>query len=197
MSNPPLPLWFDAAPEATFSEPSDCAARAITFEKRIFRRNAIEYGAGVIVMIAFGASAVAAMIKGELFIAAALALTVVGTAIVLWGLHRRASNLERRPEDPCLAHLRRQYQRQYEALRAVPLWYIGPLIPGIVLFYAAVVARVAEVTGWRVALEGVAGSASVAIVIFGLVALANWWAARSLKRDLASIDGLARPTVGL
>ncbi len=191
MSNPPLPQWFHAAPEAAFSEPSDCAARATTFEKRIFRRNVIEYGAGVIVMIAFGASAVAAAIKGELLIASALALTVVGTVIVLWGLHRRASNLERRPEDACLVHLRRQYQRQYEALRAVPLWYIGPLIPGIALFYAAVVARVAERVGWREAVEGITGSAMVVIAVFALVALANWWAARSLKREIASIDALA------
>lgn len=191
MTTPPLPQWQTASTNAAFSEPFECSVRASKFERTIWRRNVIEYAAAVFISIVMGASAVGAFVKGETAVGAALALTVVGVGVAMWGLHKRGSNLARLPEDPCLVHLRRQYERQYEALRAVPLWYIGPLIPGVALLYIAVTARVAEKTGWMQALEGIAGSAAITFGIFALVAVANWFGARSLKRKIAEIDALA------
>lgn len=191
MNTPPLPQWQSASTSAAFSEPSECSVRATKFERTIRRRNFLEYAAGIVVSIVMGASAFGAFSEGETAIGAALVLTVVGVAVVLWGLHSRGSNLSRRPEDPCLVHLRRQYQRQYEALKAVPLWYIGPIIPGIAFLYFAIVSRVAERIGWSQALEGASSSAAITFGILGLVAAANWFGARSLKQKIAEIDALA------
>ncbi|MBV7259977.1 hypothetical protein [Erythrobacter crassostreae] len=191
MSTPPLPEWCEAAPEAAFSAPSECTVRANAFERRIRFRNVTEYVAGGFVALACGAAAVAAFWKGEPLIGISMALVVAGSLFVMWSLHKRGSNLTRRPEDPCITHLRRQYQRQYDALRAVPKWYLGPFIPGMLMFYAVTTVEVAESNGWAEALSGIVGPASATIAIFGGVALANWWAARSLKAKISSLDALA------
>lgn len=191
MTTPPLPQWQSSSPDAAFSAPSECSVRVSKFERRIWRRNLLEYAAGVFIALVMGASAIAAFAKGEAGIGIALALTVIGVGVIMWGLYVRGSNLARRPEDPCLVHLRRQYQRQYEALKAVPLWYIGPLIPGVALLYFTIAAEVAAKIGWVQALQGVAGSAAITFGIFGAVALVNWFGARSLKRKIDEIDALA------
>ncbi len=191
MTNTPFTQWKLTGGEASFSSPSECSKRASKFERTIHRRNLIEYAAGVFIAALMGASGVGAFIKGEALIGASLLITVLGVFVVMWGLHKRGSNLQRHPEDPCLVHLRRQYERQFEALRAVPLWYIGPLVPGVTLLYLAVTARVAETIGWIDALGGIASSAGITFGIFGLVALANWFAARSLKQKIDEIDALA------
>ena len=191
MTTPPLKQWCEAAPDAAFIAPADCSRRANRFARNIRIRNAIEYAAGGLVLVLFGSSSIGAAIKGEWLIALSLALVVGGTLVILRNLYRRASNLERQPEEPCLAHLRRQYAQQYAALRAVPSWYIGPLIPGCALLYIAVAAGVAEVAGWPNALSGIAGPAAVTFGIFAAIALLNLLSARGLKRKLDALDALA------
>lgn len=191
MSLPPFPAWQNAASEASFSDPAACAARASKFERTIRRRNLIEYAAGALVIVLFAASSAGATFRGEWLIALSMALTVVGAGFVMWGLHRRASNLDRRPEDPCVLHLRRQYERQFEALRDVPKWYLGPLVPGMALFYISVTLGTAEVTGWAAAMDGILWPVAATVGLFGAIALANWIAARSLKKKIDEIDALA------
>lgn len=193
MTTPPLPGWCATAPDAAFTAPAECSRQADRFARRIRIRNGIEYAAGALVIALFGASAIAAAVKAEWLIAAALALIVGGTLVILRNLYRRGSNLERLPEEPCLAHLRRQYARQYAALRAVPAWYIGPLIPGCALLYVAVAAGVAEVAGWRAALSGIVQPAAITFGIFAAIALVNWWAAQRIRRDIARLEQLAAP----
>ncbi len=191
MTTPPLPGWCDAAPDASFTPPDDCAARTSKFERTISRRNLFEYIAVVFVVLFFGFNAYRAAIAGELLLAAALSLTVIGALVVAWGLWHRASNLERRPEDACLVHLRRQYEHQYKALRAVPLWYLGPLVPGLALYYFAQAARVADVAGWLAGVQEVFLRALISILIFLAIAFANHWAANSIKRNISKLDTLA------
>ncbi|AWW74738.1 hypothetical protein CD351_09915 [Erythrobacter sp. KY5] len=191
MSLPPIQGWNNRQDDAAFSDPVDCAARAGKFERRVRIRNIIEYAAAVFVIILFSGMAVGAIMRDEFLIALSAILTVAGIIIVVVGLRRRASNLERRPEDACVVHLRRQYQRQYEALRDVPRWYLAPLMPGVILFYYAVTAKVAEVMGWLRAIEGAAGPAAITFGIFALVALANWIGARALKKKVDEIEALA------
>ena len=191
MSTPPIPEWCEAAPDATFSAPVNCATRAEKFERRIRLRNLIEYAAGAFVVVVFGGMMLGALAKGEWLIAISSLLIIAGAVFIMRNLHLRASNLERRPEDPCLVHLTRQYRRQYEALRSVPKWYLAPLIPGIVMFYAVVTAKVADRIGWLNAIEGVAAPAAFTIGLFALIALANWWGARVLERKITSLEALA------
>lgn len=191
MSLPPLTAWLDAGKDAHFSDPAACAARASKFERTIRLRNWIEYVAGGLMTLLFGASAVAAMFRSEWMIGVSMFITMIGIATVMRNLHRRGSNLVRRPEDPCVVHLRSQYVRQFEALRTVPRWYLGPLIPGMALVYISITIGVAEVTGWQQALRGIAWPVAATIALFGAIALANWIAVRSLKRKIAEIDALA------
>jgi len=191
MTSYPIPQWCDMAQEASFADPQMIAQRAGKFEKNINRRNWIEYAAGVLMIGLFGVGAVFAMIKAEWLIGLSLVIAVAGIVVVLWNLYRRASNLAAHPEEPCLDHLRRQYEHQMKALRAVPIWYIGPLVPGIVMFYIVVTAKVAERVGWTTALQGIWGPAAASFGIFALVIAANLIAARQLKRKIAQLDELA------
>ncbi|GMN01493.1 hypothetical protein [Erythrobacter sp. MTPC3] len=188
MTSPPILEWCEAANDAAFSAPADCAARASKFERRIKWRNVTEYLAGAVVILLFSGTTIAAAYKGELLIAASAGLIVMGCAVVLWQLAKRASNLVRRPEDPCVIHLRRQYSRQYEALRSVPVWYLGPLIPGIVAFNLAITARVADAIGWSAAIKGAAGTFAIVAGVFAAVALLNLIGARHLKRKIDELD---------
>ena len=190
MNRPPFPEWCEAAPDATFSAPAECARRLSKFESRIRIRNAIEYAAGVMVCFLFGGSAIAAMDGGEVWLAASLVSIVIGTCFVLWNLHRRGSNLERRPEDPCVRHLDRQYRHQRDALRNVPQWYIAPLIPGVLMLYFVVAAKVASKVGWGPALLGIAEPAAITFGIFSLVAIVNWWGAKRLELQIEKLREL-------
>ena len=191
MTTPPFPGWQDAASEARFSDPAQFARSVDRLTRNVRIRNAIEYIAGGLVIVLFGASAVGAMIKGEWLIAVSLALVVSGTLVILWNLRKRASNLVRLPEEPCLDHLRRQYAHQYAALRAVPVWYIGPLVPGVALLYPAIGTRIAERTDFVTPIEGLLGPAAITFGIFGVIIAANLLAARALKRKIAELDALA------
>lgn len=191
MSLPPLPAWQSAANDAHFSDPAACALRASKFERTIRIRNLVEYAAGGLAMVLFGASAIGAISKGETLIGMAMMLTMIGVAVVLGGIARRASNLDRRLEEPCLDHLARQYRRQFEALTRVPLWYIGPLVPGIIALFAAVAAGVAEVAGWQAALAGITQPALIVGGVFAAIIALNLMAARRLRRDLERIERLA------
>lgn len=188
MTAPPIKEWHSLESSAQFSDPSDCARRADRFERQVRMRNAIEYAACVLVVLLFGGGAIATLIAGETMIALSLLLVVAGTIIVARNLHRRASNLARIAEDPCLDHLRRQYRRQYDALRSVPVWYIGPLLPGVILLYAVITYKVARVSDAASALAGLAGPAAVTFGLFGVVIVANILAARAIRRKLDELD---------
>lgn len=191
MTTPPLPQWRDTASDAVFTAPADCSRMADRFARRIRIRNIIEYAAGAFVMVLFGSSSVGAAVRGEWLISLSLALIVGGTVLILRNLHRRGSNLARLPEEPCLAHLRRQYARQYDALRTVPAWYVGPLVPGCALLYLGVAAGVAENAGWGAALSGTVRPAAITFGIFAAIALFNLVVARGLKRKLDALEALA------
>ena len=191
MTTPPLPLWKTEAADASFSDPAACAARTTSFERTIRVRNIVEYIAGGFVTVLFGASSIAALVKGEYLVGGALTLTLLGIFVVMWNLYQRAGNLDRRAEDPCLIHLRRQYERQHTFLRNVPRWYLGPLVPGIIMLYAAIAYEVAQVSTWAIALDGIKWPLAYSVGLFALIAAANWFAARSIKRKIDTIDALA------
>lgn len=191
MSNAPFPLWTAAAKDAAFTDPAACAARAGTFERQIARRNRRERLAGWIQLPVWAAMAGFFLWKGEWLTGLSLLLCGAGVLVVLRNLSRRAGNLPAFPEEPCLAHLERQYRHQLAALRSVPQWYVGPLVPGTLAFFAAVTARVAQSKGWSAALEGAIVPFAVTSGVFLVVILLNVVAARSLAADIARIRALA------
>jgi general stress protein CsbA len=188
MSRPALEDWAALGKDSRFSPPDACTARVTRFQRTITRRNAIEYAAGALVIALFGASAVAAFTADEGALALGPLLVVAGTLVLMTNLRRRGSNLERRPEDTCLTHLRRQFAHQSSALRSVPIWYIGPLMPGVLVLFGVVTFKVAQRAGWPVAVSGIAGPAALVISIFAAVVALNLWGARRLDREIAELD---------
>lgn len=191
MSLPPLPLWSAAASDATFAPPEACAARASAFERSIARRNRRERIAGWIQIPFWGGLAGFFLWQSEWLVGLSLLLVCVGVLMVLHNLSRRADNLPPQPEEPCLVHLERQYRRQYDALMSVPRWYIGPLVPGALAFFAAVTASVAESKGWIAALEGALWPFTVTFGLFAVVIILNCVAAKAIAAELAKLKALA------
>lgn len=188
MSNDPLSFWTGNASEARFSEPHACARRSTRFERTIRRRNLVEGAAGVLVIALFTIGTLAAASVREWAFAAACALVVAGTAFILWHLHRRGSNLVRRPEDDCRTHLVNQLTRQRDLLRRVPTWYLAPLLPGICAVYGVTVARAAMFQGWQTAFAGVWQPFLATMAFFVLVAGINLWAARRITQEIGAIE---------
>jgi hypothetical protein len=188
----PIPDWAEEVDDAQFTDPALIQTRAAKFERTIRRRNVLEYAAGALAGALLALFSLGAALTGEFLIAAASALCAIGLGIILWQLDARASVLPARPEAACLDHLRRQYERQYQALVTVPKWYLAPLLPGILAFYGAVTLRVAQAAGWSAALDGMWWPLGASFGVFGAIALANWWAARALKRQIERIDALGR-----
>ncbi|MEE4154208.1 MAG: hypothetical protein V2I27_08615 [Erythrobacter sp.] len=191
MSTFPLPEWASDPGPAAFTDPALIEARATRFARTIRRRNIVEYAAGGLVLVVFTIAAFFAASVGEWLIGAACSLVALGDGVMMWQLHARASLAPPSPEQSCRDHLRAQYMRQYEALRTVPVWYLAPLVPGGVAFYVAVTARVADVIGWRAALEDVWPIALASFGLLAAIALANWLAARALRKQIERLDELA------
>lgn len=191
MSPSPFPLWTAAADDAAFSAPEACAARASAFERKIVRRNRLERIAGLIQLPFWGGLAGFFLWEREWLVGLAMLLCGTGVLMVLRNLARRASTLPPQPEEPCLAHLERQYRRQLDALKSVPAWYIGPLVPGVLALFAAVTAGVAQSKGWIAAVEGALWPFTITFGLFAIVILLNRVAARAIAADLARLKTLA------
>jgi hypothetical protein len=80
-----------------------------------------------------------------------------------------------------IAFHRGELVRQRDLLRSVVWWYIGPIIPGLVVFCAGITPRHGA---------GSLLSAVPLLCIFGLVVWANHRAAARLDRQIAELDSL-------
>ena len=176
--------WRGEDAGAHFTDPARLEGKASLFERRVTRRNRIEYAAGVLVIGMFGAGAIGAADAGKWDFAAMLTLTVIGTLVLMWNLHRRGSNLDRRLERDSMSHIRAQYSRQIAALRSVPAWYIGPLVPGVVGIYGLTAFHAAKVTGWGAAIEKLGPLLGGTLAFFAFVIWINLKAAQKLEREM-------------
>jgi len=192
MSQFPIPEWAALIDDAQFTDPAQVQARAEAFESTIKWRNILEYAAGALAVGLFAALSIGAIAIGEYIFAAAGLFVAVCVMVVLWQLHKRGSHQPARLEMPCLDHLRSQYERQYHALRTVPVWYLGPVALGLAGFYAAFAFKFARVGGWMEAAEALWQPVLVTSAVFAGIWVLNALAARSLKRRIDQIDTLAR-----
>ena len=159
--------------------------RARDFQRKIWWRNFRESFAGLVVLAANFGNITNATSAAE---RAGPLLVVAGILGVMLVLHTRAAS--RRVPDTSDARSLLQFHqdeimRQRDMLRWVPLWYLLPLAPGMVV---GVVAKGRPVSG-AVAL------AVVAIIFYGVARL-NQWGARWLDRELADAQAIATGTRG-
>jgi uncharacterized membrane protein YdcZ (DUF606 family) len=155
--------------------------KALQFEKRIKRRNLREYLGG-----ALGVAAYTYYIFkfDNVVIRAGCVLVIAGALYVLVQLYKRASPGTLPADMALTASLefhRRELARQRDLLRSVWRWYLGPLIPGLVVFAAGIMRyRVGATVRFLLILFGV----------FGLIGWINHRAALRLDRRIAELDHL-------
>ena len=186
MSDPFIKLWTAQAQDARGLSHDELARRSRLLRRRVLRRDLIEYAAGLFVVVAFGWVGVALPIWSMRI---ACAVTVAGVCIVLWNLWRR-----RPKDDPAglardaHAYLRNQLVVQRDMLASVGRWYLGPLVPGMALFFLASTHVDAQTRPLATALAiGAGGLGFAALIFWGVFAL-NRRAARMLDQQIAALD---------
>ncbi|HZL57648.1 MAG TPA: hypothetical protein VFC21_11225 [Bryobacteraceae bacterium] len=175
-------LWQNQEVEEMNISVEALRAKAARFQARIRRRNLREQAACAFVIVGFGwmcfttPAAVPRIAFGLIILAAiyvAYCLRARGSAKPL------PSDLGR---DNCLAFHRRELARQRDLLRGIWKWYLGPLLPGIVLLVIYGIA-VAPEKWWRPMPFAV-----VAVFAFWLIARLNKQGAQQLDRQIEEVD---------
>ena len=100
-------------------------------------RETVAAGIVVVVFLAYAGWLPGSSTGGALMRVAS-ALTAMGAVLVITKLRRDGSPLPAppaaAPTSDHLAHCRASLERQRDLLRGVPVWYLGPFIPGFVVF---------------------------------------------------------------
>ena len=187
-------VWLSQPVELTHMTATNLTAASAGFERKVRRRNLIEYVAGAIVIPIAGA--------GVLFghfgwmMRAGWALAILGIAFILWQLHRRASP-RRTPvgdtPESLLDFQRAELVRQRDALRGVPVWYLLPLVPSFVVmgFGRWFQDHIPRLTPAEDHARIIGGGVIIALLLV-IVWLLNAWIAARLDRAIDKIDALRR-----
>jgi hypothetical protein len=179
-------IWGAQAMEPDPVNVGQIRANANKFQSAVQRRNRIEYVAAVFVIAGFGLYLwifpTPLMRLGSLLI-------IAGAIFIMVWIRLRASANPIPSQISFMDYIsryREELRRQQTALRTVWLWYLGPLVPGLVLF----------TFGMSRLLEHAPGSGHpmwpfvvVMVGVFTGVWLLNLWGARRLQRK---IDELSR-----
>lgn len=194
MSNAPNPgdlrsLWqtMPATPVTITAE--EMRLRATAFQRKVSRRNLVEYIATAVVVAAFGWYATFPVPATPLWPIANL-MIVAGALVIAWNLHRLA-RASAPPSGASAASLidfqRAEYVRQRDALKSVWLWYVGPVVPGFVLWLVAMGISTPDHAPART-MAGLAATAVIAALVFGGVILLNLLGAARLQRLIEDLD---------
>lgn len=183
-NDPVKQSWQSSVTEPSLPSLDAVHQAAGQFFRKVRRRNRIEYAACVVIVIVFTGYT---LFLPNPFVRLGAALVVLGTLIVAWQLHRRASPipLEQAGTMPILAFQRAQLVRQRDALASVFWWYLLPFLPGFVLMMAGPRIGAMRPLHWP---EWV--SIVVTILIFGGTWQLNRWGARRLQKWIDTIDAL-------
>ena len=181
-------IWRAESSADTFTNPEDLVKRTTQFERKVRRRNLIEYAAGALLLCFEVPAFIMFLMMGEPMMAGAMVLMFLGTLWVLWNQYKRASMERRRPEEDCRSHLASQYRRQAEALRTVPMWYIAPLLPGVLGVYGTVMFKaIGKVDAWDIFMK-MGPLLGATLAFFGFVIWLNLRAARSLQKQAEELE---------
>ncbi len=173
----------------------ELTATAARFERKIHHRNLVEYVAGAVAALVFGAQATFGHVGWIVRLGDVMA--VLGVVFIVWQLHRRGSP-GRAPNEgsteSLIAFQRAQLVRQRDALRAVPVWYILPVVPSFVVICLG--RWVQDHTPGRSLQDDhamiVVGGVIVALVLV-IVWLLNALGVMKLEREIDKIDRLRGP----
>lgn len=190
MTDPIANLWAQQHRDAAPPDAEALARADARFRRRIRRRDAIEYVAGLLGM---GVFVVAAIQIPDWGIRLGCATIILGMAIVLRNLwRRRPATRDTALGAPSQAFYRATLVEQRDAVASVWGWYLAPPVPGMVLLLLAVLRSSAERMPLWTALLGTVLTALPVVAIFWGIHRLNRAAARRLQ---AMIDALDRGEV--
>ena len=159
------------------------------FYRLVRRRNRIEYAAAVLVILCF--TAYTFLLPSPVARIGA-ALVVLGTLVMVWQLHQRATPTAPPAAEaalPLIVHQRTQLVRQRDALARVGRWYLLPFVPGLALMVLA-----PAVENGLLSMRRFSPADLVSVVVLALVFLGIWLlnrrAARRLQKAIDEIDAL-------
>lgn len=163
---------------------ADIRERASTLQSTVKWRNFREYAVGALLIVVFSAAAYFAQTPLSGF---ACALTAAGVAFVMWRMHvlgRAASDSELAAAGHnWAAFYRQQLVRQRDALHGIWSWYLGPLVPGMVVYWISIGVK-GGMWSWLIA----AGGLALTSAVFAWVAEANKRAAAALQAQIDVLD---------
>jgi hypothetical protein len=179
-------LWQNQKTEGVRMSVAEIQASAGRFQRRIQGRNLREYVAAAAVVVFFAFEFWRA---GDVLVRAGFALLIAGMCYLAWQLHARGS-WSALPRDAGLSTYvefkRRELERQRDALSSVWRWYLGPLVPGlVVLMIAFGRANPGHLPHMWLAV-GVYGAAVAALFIW--IGRLNSAAARKLQKEIDELD---------
>jgi len=182
-------VWQSQEPEGAKISLEEIQQKARTLHSRVSRRNLREYVAVAIVVLA-GAFFIARIHSAVVRVGSAL--QIAGALYVAYQLHRRGS-AKSLPEDCgfecCVDFHRRELERQRDALRSVWWWYLGPLIPGLVVLVAGkeFFRPAGEPHHWI----GFAVMIAICTLLFAGIGKLNHMAARWLQKQIDELNAAA------
>ncbi|WP_395647966.1 hypothetical protein [Terricaulis sp.] len=164
---------------------ADIHERASRFQTRVQWRNMIEYGAAVIVVLAFTGIAV---VIPDWNLRAAAALIIAGVGYICWKLATMAGASAKADGVSWADFHRAELVRQRDATASVWRWYLGPLLPGVVAFLLASTASPTEDLPLVARIGFLAlGVGWVSAVFFG-IAYINKRTSQKLQEEIDKLD---------
>ena len=180
-------IWGAQAVEPDLVTVEQIRVNANKFQSRVQRRNRIEYAAGVLVIAGFGSYL---WIFPTLLMRMGSLLIIAGAIFIMAWIYFRAS-VNPIPSQisfmDYMSRYREELRRQQTALRTVWLWYLGPLVPGLVLFTIGMSRLLEHAPGSRRPMWPLL---VVMIGVFAGVWLLNLWGARKLQRPIDELSSL-------
>jgi hypothetical protein len=180
-------IWGAQAVETDLVTVEQIRANAGKFQSAVRRRNRVEYAAGVLVVAGFGSYIwifrTPLMQLGSLLI-------IAGAIFIMAWIHFRASAQPIPPHISFMDYIsryREELRRQQSALRTVWLWYLGPLVPGLVLFTIGMSRLPEHAPGSR---RPMWPFLVVMVAVFAGVWLLNLWGARRLQHKIDELKRL-------
>ncbi len=158
------------------------------FQTRIRWRNSIEYIAAAFVVAAFGWMAVAVPVPT---VQAGAILIVAGALYVCWKLNalgRAATKAEQDQAASLTDFHRGELLRQREALTTVWRWYLGPFVPGLLVFLAGVAFAPELDAPFAARFSIFATGLGFTGAVFAAVGWLNAIAVKRLDREIAALD---------
>ena len=183
-------LWQNQPTEGVRMSIAEVQAKASAFHSKIWWRNIREYAAAAFVVLFFGYRMLGVT---DLLVRAGMALIIAGTCYLTWQLHLRGSSRQL-PKEAGLSSFiefqRRELIRQRDMLTSLWSWYLGPLLPGLVLMIVAI-GRADPGHLQHIWLVTEAYLAAILLVFLAIDRL-NKRAARRLQRQIDELDEASR-----